>query len=124
MTYFKERVIHNLIQEISNMKSPFAKEEAEEAERKEKERLAEEERLKKEAETKAEIERETRDLELDFQRRRSSVAGPQIVLDRQAVEGNMNHIIIAKRSFFFRSLNFNGHCWTIHFFLNFSNTSF
>ncbi|CAI2357378.1 unnamed protein product [Caenorhabditis sp. 36 PRJEB53466] len=74
----QERVIQNLIQELSAMTSPFAKEEAEEAERKEKERLEEEEQKKKEEEAKAELEKETRQLQLDVQRRRSSVAATLI----------------------------------------------
>ncbi|ULT82976.1 hypothetical protein L5515_018160 [Caenorhabditis briggsae] len=70
----QERVVRNLIDELQAMTSPFAKEEAEEAERVKKEQLELEEKKRKEAEEKADIERETRELEADFQRRRSSAA--------------------------------------------------
>uniref|UniRef100_A0A1I7TC69 UBIQUITIN_CONJUGAT_2 domain-containing protein n=1 Tax=Caenorhabditis tropicalis TaxID=1561998 RepID=A0A1I7TC69_9PELO len=70
----QERVVQNLILELQEMKSPFAKEEAEEEEKIKKEQLEKDEKRKREAEALAEIERETRELELDFQRRRSSVA--------------------------------------------------
>uniref|UniRef100_A0A8R1HU69 UBC core domain-containing protein n=1 Tax=Caenorhabditis japonica TaxID=281687 RepID=A0A8R1HU69_CAEJA len=88
----QERVIHNLIQELNAMTSPFAKEDAEEAEKREKWKAEEEEKKRKEAETLAEIERESRELELDFQRRRSSVATSQIALMRQEsdVSGQSN----------------------------------
>ncbi|KAF1748227.1 hypothetical protein GCK72_024694 [Caenorhabditis remanei] len=70
----QERLIQNLIVELQEMTSPFAKEEAEEAEKLKKEQLEKEEKRLKEAAALAELERETRELELDFQRRRSSSA--------------------------------------------------
>ncbi|CAL2050412.1 unnamed protein product [Caenorhabditis brenneri] len=70
----QERLVRNLIEEIKAMESPFAQEEAEEAEKLKKEQLEKEEKRKKEAAALADIERETRELELDLQRRRSSAA--------------------------------------------------
>ncbi|CCD61841.3 putative ubiquitin-conjugating enzyme protein 17 [Caenorhabditis elegans] len=84
----QERVIHNLIQELQAMQSPFAKEEAEESERLKREQSEKEEKQKKEAAALAEIEREKRELELDFQRRRSSVLATHVAVIRTQPTGD------------------------------------